>query len=93
MAYEFTQIYPEMSVTVFDLPQVIAMSDRFQPKDQNDRVTFVAGEFLFFLHIAMNVYVVSMCYQNCTYNNYGASDGCLKIMLPTERCERRNVNL
>ncbi|XP_012689509.1 probable bifunctional dTTP/UTP pyrophosphatase/methyltransferase protein isoform X2 [Clupea harengus] len=45
MAYEFTQIYPEMSVTVFDLPQVIAMSDRFQPKDQNDRVTFVAGDF------------------------------------------------
>ncbi|XP_041936437.1 probable bifunctional dTTP/UTP pyrophosphatase/methyltransferase protein isoform X2 [Alosa sapidissima] len=45
MAYEFTQIYPEMSVSVFDLPHVIAMSGRFQPRDPNDRVTFVAGDF------------------------------------------------
>ncbi|XP_062390219.1 probable bifunctional dTTP/UTP pyrophosphatase/methyltransferase protein isoform X2 [Sardina pilchardus] len=45
MAYEFTQIYPEMSVSVFDLPHVIAMSGRFQPREPNDRVTFVAGDF------------------------------------------------
>lgn len=47
MAYEFAQIYPEMSISVFDLPQVITMSGRFQPKEPNDRVTFVAGEFLY----------------------------------------------
>ncbi|KAL2081336.1 hypothetical protein ACEWY4_023189 [Coilia grayii] len=45
MAYEFTQVYPNMSITVFDLPQVITMNSRFQAKEPNDRVTFVAGDF------------------------------------------------
>ncbi|XP_063069686.1 probable bifunctional dTTP/UTP pyrophosphatase/methyltransferase protein isoform X2 [Engraulis encrasicolus] len=45
MAYEFAQVYPEMSITVLDLPQVITMCSRFQPKEPNDRVAFVAGDF------------------------------------------------
>ncbi|TRY66225.1 hypothetical protein DNTS_006065 [Danionella cerebrum] len=43
MAYEFTKAHPEMSVTVFDLPQVIQMRRHFQPKESDDRVSFVEG--------------------------------------------------
>lgn len=43
MAYEFTKAHPELSVTVFDLPPVIEMRSRFQPEEQDSRVSFVAG--------------------------------------------------
>nr|AAH55218.1 Acetylserotonin O-methyltransferase-like [Danio rerio] len=45
MAYEFTKAHPESSVTVFDLPQVIEMRRHFQPKENDERVSFVAGDF------------------------------------------------
>ncbi|XP_051565375.1 probable bifunctional dTTP/UTP pyrophosphatase/methyltransferase protein [Myxocyprinus asiaticus] len=45
MAYEFTKAHPGLSVIVFDLPQVIEMRRHFQPKQENDRVLFVAGDF------------------------------------------------
>ncbi|XP_067300284.1 probable bifunctional dTTP/UTP pyrophosphatase/methyltransferase protein [Pseudorasbora parva] len=45
MAYEFTKAHPGLSVVVFDLPQVIEMRRHFKPKDDDDRVSFVAGDF------------------------------------------------
>ncbi|XP_073711388.1 probable bifunctional dTTP/UTP pyrophosphatase/methyltransferase protein isoform X1 [Misgurnus anguillicaudatus] len=45
MAYQFTEAHPGLSVTVFDLPQVIDMTRHFQPKAHHDRVSFVAGDF------------------------------------------------
>lgn len=44
MAYELTEAHPGLSVTVFDLQQVIEMTLHFQPKAHNDRVSFVAGQ-------------------------------------------------
>ncbi|KAB5577031.1 hypothetical protein PHYPO_G00205310 [Pangasianodon hypophthalmus] len=45
MAYEFTKAHPELSVIVFDLPAVIEMKSHFQSKEQDGRVSFVAGDF------------------------------------------------
>ncbi|KAI4886079.1 hypothetical protein NFI96_030133 [Prochilodus magdalenae] len=45
MAYEFTKAYPGLSVVVFDLPPVIEMRSHFQPEEQDDRVSFTAGEW------------------------------------------------
>ncbi|XP_041663845.1 probable bifunctional dTTP/UTP pyrophosphatase/methyltransferase protein isoform X2 [Cheilinus undulatus] len=45
MAYEFTKAHPGLSVTVFDLPAVVEMSEHFTEKHRDDRVSFVAGDF------------------------------------------------
>uniref|UniRef100_A0A3B4AFN0 Acetylserotonin O-methyltransferase n=1 Tax=Periophthalmus magnuspinnatus TaxID=409849 RepID=A0A3B4AFN0_9GOBI len=47
IAHELTKANPQMSVTVFDLPAVIEMRDRFQPQhlDKDHRVSFMAGDF------------------------------------------------
>uniref|UniRef100_A0A672PRN6 Acetylserotonin O-methyltransferase-like n=1 Tax=Sinocyclocheilus grahami TaxID=75366 RepID=A0A672PRN6_SINGR len=45
MAYEFTKAHPGLSVIVFDLPQVIEVRRHFQPKENDDRVSFVGGFF------------------------------------------------
>uniref|UniRef100_G3NB96 Acetylserotonin O-methyltransferase-like n=1 Tax=Gasterosteus aculeatus aculeatus TaxID=481459 RepID=G3NB96_GASAC len=45
VAYEFTKAHPGMSVTVFDLPAVVEMSDRFHPLHADNRVSFLAGDF------------------------------------------------
>lgn len=44
MAHEFTKVHPELCVTVFDLPAVVAMSEHFRPPQ--NRVSFVAGKFV-----------------------------------------------
>lgn len=46
LAYEFTKAHPELTVTVFDLPAVVELSERFRPKQTDDRVSFVAGVFM-----------------------------------------------
>ncbi|XP_073523462.1 probable bifunctional dTTP/UTP pyrophosphatase/methyltransferase protein [Phyllobates terribilis] len=47
LAYELAQTYPEMKVNVFDLPEVIAHSSKFQPDGwDSSRVTFTAGNFM-----------------------------------------------
>eukprot|EP00064_Thunnus_orientalis_P009080 superscaffoldBa00001132_g9103 len=45
MAYEFTKAHPGLSVTVFDLPVVVEMSEHFHPQHTDNRVSFVAGDF------------------------------------------------
>ncbi|XP_055361177.1 probable bifunctional dTTP/UTP pyrophosphatase/methyltransferase protein isoform X2 [Betta splendens] len=45
MAYEFAKAHPGLSVTVFDLPAVVEMTENFHPQDKNDQVSFVAGDF------------------------------------------------
>uniref|UniRef100_A0A8C7CK16 Acetylserotonin O-methyltransferase-like n=1 Tax=Oncorhynchus kisutch TaxID=8019 RepID=A0A8C7CK16_ONCKI len=45
MAYEFAKAHPGLSVTMFDLPEVIEMRGHFRPHDADDRVSFVAGDF------------------------------------------------
>lgn len=43
MAYEFAKAHPELSIIVFDLPPVIEKKGHFEPKEQDGRVSFVAG--------------------------------------------------
>lgn len=46
MAYELVKMYPDLTITVYDLPAVIEMSSHFQPhKQDTHRVTFTAGDF------------------------------------------------
>ncbi|NWR66836.1 ASML protein, partial [Bucorvus abyssinicus] len=46
LAHELVQIYPNLKVTVFDLPEVIANTSSFQPSGQHTAsVTFVSGDF------------------------------------------------
>ncbi|NXW10595.1 ASML protein, partial [Fregetta grallaria] len=46
LAHELVQIYPNLKVTVFDLPEVIANISYFQPSGQHTaQVTFVSGDF------------------------------------------------
>lgn len=45
MACEFAKAHPGMSVTVFDLPAVVELSERFHPLHKDNRVSFVAGDF------------------------------------------------
>ncbi|XP_040913256.1 probable bifunctional dTTP/UTP pyrophosphatase/methyltransferase protein isoform X1 [Toxotes jaculatrix] len=45
MAYEFTKVHPGLSVTVFDLPSVVEMSEHFHPLHTDNRVSFLAGDF------------------------------------------------
>ncbi|NXC35125.1 ASML protein, partial [Campylorhamphus procurvoides] len=46
LAHELVQIYPNLKVTVFDLPEVIANTSDFQPSGQHTApVTFVSGDF------------------------------------------------
>lgn len=44
LAYEFTKAHPQLSVTVFDLPAVVGLSEHFHPQYTDNRVSFVAGE-------------------------------------------------
>ncbi|XP_051492560.1 probable bifunctional dTTP/UTP pyrophosphatase/methyltransferase protein isoform X2 [Apus apus] len=46
LAHELVQIYPNLKVTVFDLPEVIANTSYFEPSGQHTApVTFVSGDF------------------------------------------------
>ncbi|XP_064502245.1 probable bifunctional dTTP/UTP pyrophosphatase/methyltransferase protein isoform X3 [Pseudopipra pipra] len=46
LARELVQIYPNLKVTVFDLPEVLANISYFQPSGQHTApVTFVSGDF------------------------------------------------
>ncbi|NWW38050.1 ASML protein, partial [Panurus biarmicus] len=46
LAHELVQVYPNLKVTVFDLPEVIANISYFQPSGQHTApVTFVSGDF------------------------------------------------
>ncbi|NXA68508.1 ASML protein, partial [Mohoua ochrocephala] len=46
LAHELVQVYPNLKVTVFDLPEVIANTSCFQPSGQHTApVTFVSGDF------------------------------------------------
>ncbi|XP_067370924.1 probable bifunctional dTTP/UTP pyrophosphatase/methyltransferase protein isoform X1 [Channa argus] len=45
MAYKFIKAHPSLSVTVFDLPAIVEMSEHFRPLHTDNRVSFVAGDF------------------------------------------------
>ncbi|NWS35095.1 ASML protein, partial [Polioptila caerulea] len=46
LAHELVQVYPNLKVTVFDLPEVIANTSYFQPSGQHTApVMFVSGDF------------------------------------------------
>ncbi|MGH0133286.1 UNVERIFIED_CONTAM: hypothetical protein FKN15_053706 [Acipenser sinensis] len=46
MAYELVKMYPDLTITVYDLPAVIEMSSHFRPhKQDTHQVTFTAGDF------------------------------------------------
>ncbi|XP_017265558.1 probable bifunctional dTTP/UTP pyrophosphatase/methyltransferase protein [Kryptolebias marmoratus] len=45
MAYEFIKVHSELSVTVFDLPAVVELSEYFHPQHTDNRVSFKAGDF------------------------------------------------
>ncbi|KAK7882350.1 hypothetical protein WMY93_028524 [Mugilogobius chulae] len=47
LAHELTKANPQMSVTVFDLPAVVELKERFQHQhmDTKNRVCFISGDF------------------------------------------------
>uniref|UniRef100_A0A3B3C506 Acetylserotonin O-methyltransferase-like n=2 Tax=Oryzias melastigma TaxID=30732 RepID=A0A3B3C506_ORYME len=46
MAHELVKAHPGMSVTVFDLPAVVEMKEHFLQRNTDNKVSFVAGDFL-----------------------------------------------
>lgn len=68
LAHELIQIYPNMKVTVFDLPEVIANSSCFQPSERcTAPVTFVSGKrniAIYFVSIILQQRAVSFAAKN-----------------------------
>lgn len=50
MAYEFIKAHPQLSVTVFDLPLVVELSESFHPQHTDNRVSFKAGQLSLFIY-------------------------------------------
>ncbi|XP_033749579.1 uncharacterized protein LOC117334203 [Pecten maximus] len=46
ISFELSREYPNMEITVFDLPQVSQMAGKLQPASTKDRVSFKPGNFL-----------------------------------------------
>ncbi|OWF46964.1 uncharacterized protein LOC110454961 [Mizuhopecten yessoensis] len=46
ISFELSREYPNMEITVFDLPQVSQMAEKLQPASTKDRVSFKSGNFL-----------------------------------------------
>ncbi|XP_068778427.1 probable bifunctional dTTP/UTP pyrophosphatase/methyltransferase protein isoform X2 [Struthio camelus] len=60
LAYELVQIYPNLKVTVFDLPEVIANASYFQPSGPcTAPVTFVSGDFFKDTLPEVDLYILS----------------------------------
>uniref|UniRef100_A0A8C6MEZ2 Acetylserotonin O-methyltransferase-like n=1 Tax=Nothobranchius furzeri TaxID=105023 RepID=A0A8C6MEZ2_NOTFU len=45
VANELVKAHPELSVSVFDLPAVVELSEHFHPQHADNRVSFQAGDF------------------------------------------------
>uniref|UniRef100_A0A1A8FS78 Acetylserotonin O-methyltransferase-like n=3 Tax=Nothobranchius korthausae TaxID=1143690 RepID=A0A1A8FS78_9TELE len=45
VANELVKAHPKLSVTVFDLPAVVELSEHFHPQHSDNRVSFQAGDF------------------------------------------------
>ncbi|NXO04713.1 ASML protein, partial [Rhinopomastus cyanomelas] len=60
LAYELVQIYPNLKVTVFDLPEVIANTSSFKPSGQHTAsVSFLPGDFFKDSLPEANLYILS----------------------------------
>ncbi|KFU92263.1 N-acetylserotonin O-methyltransferase-like, partial [Chaetura pelagica] len=67
LAYKLAQIYPNLKVTVFDLPEVIAMASSFKPSGQHTApVTFVAGSSFTDNLPEADLYILSHILHGCT---------------------------
>nr|XP_020668690.1 N-acetylserotonin O-methyltransferase-like protein [Pogona vitticeps] len=67
LAYELVHLYPEMKVTVFDLPDVIASISSFQPSRQNtDGVSFTPGDFFKDNLPEADLYILSRVLHDCS---------------------------
>ncbi|PVD19570.1 hypothetical protein C0Q70_20060 [Pomacea canaliculata] len=45
LAHHLATVYPDVHVTVFDLPQVVEVSLQQQPEEMKSRVSFIGGNF------------------------------------------------
>nr|XP_008105348.1 PREDICTED: N-acetylserotonin O-methyltransferase-like protein [Anolis carolinensis] len=67
LAYELVHMYPEMKVTVFDLPDVITNVTSFQPSEQNsNRVSFTSGDFFKDDLPEADLYILSRILHDCS---------------------------
>uniref|UniRef100_A0A4W4HE52 Acetylserotonin O-methyltransferase-like n=1 Tax=Electrophorus electricus TaxID=8005 RepID=A0A4W4HE52_ELEEL len=66
MAYEFIIAHPGLSVIVFDLPTVIEMRSHFLPGEQNDSVSFVAGDFFKDDLPKADLYILARILHDCS---------------------------
>lgn len=46
LAHHLATVYPDVHVTVFDLPQVVEVSLQQQPEEMKSRVSFIGGKRL-----------------------------------------------
>ncbi|XP_062982402.1 probable bifunctional dTTP/UTP pyrophosphatase/methyltransferase protein [Elgaria multicarinata webbii] len=67
LAYELARVYPEMKVTVFDLPDVITSVSSFQPSRQYaTRISFTSGDFLKDNLPEAHLYILSRILHDCS---------------------------
>ncbi|CAI5772187.1 bifunctional dTTP UTP pyrophosphatase methyltransferase [Podarcis lilfordi] len=67
LAYELVHIYPEMSVTVFDLPEIITSVSSCQPSRQNPaQVSFMSGDFFKDDLPKGDLYILSRVLHDCS---------------------------
>ncbi|KAL0964097.1 hypothetical protein UPYG_G00318520 [Umbra pygmaea] len=66
MAYELAKAHPGLSVTVFDLPEVIEMSSHFRPQEADDRVLFVGGNFFEDELPKADIYILARILHDCS---------------------------
>ncbi|XP_053243280.1 probable bifunctional dTTP/UTP pyrophosphatase/methyltransferase protein isoform X2 [Podarcis raffonei] len=67
LAYELVHIYPEMKVTVFDLPEIITSVSSCQPSRQNPaQVSFMSGDFFKDNLPKGDLYILSRVLHDCS---------------------------
>ncbi|XP_066476713.1 probable bifunctional dTTP/UTP pyrophosphatase/methyltransferase protein [Tiliqua scincoides] len=66
LAYELVHLYPDMTVTVFDLPDVIASMSRFQPRQNTTQVSLRSGDFFKDNIPEADLYILSQILHDCS---------------------------
>ncbi|XP_061482998.1 probable bifunctional dTTP/UTP pyrophosphatase/methyltransferase protein [Rhineura floridana] len=67
LAYELVHIYPEMRVTVFDLPDIVTNVSNFQPSRQNPaQISFTSGDFFKDNLPEADLYILSRVLHDCS---------------------------
>ncbi|XP_053165574.1 probable bifunctional dTTP/UTP pyrophosphatase/methyltransferase protein isoform X1 [Hemicordylus capensis] len=66
LAYELVLLYPDMKVTIFDLPDIIASVASFQPSQNTTRVSLQSGDFFKNNIPEADLYILSRVLHDCS---------------------------